>query len=134
MGTQRIRQADCRLRIAPVRLAYRVAGILSLALGFVGIFLPLLPTVPFVLLAAFCFARGSPAWEARILADPRFGPHIRAWREQGSISRRGKRAAVAAFGISALIGFALLSWPAALIPAAAALIGSTWILTRPTST
>jgi uncharacterized membrane protein YbaN (DUF454 family) len=116
-----------------LRLAYRLAGFLSLGLGLVGIFLPLLPTVPFVLLAAFCFARGSPAWEARILSDPRFGPHIRAWREHGSISRRGKRAAVAAFCTSALIGFAFLSWPAALVPAGAALIGSAWIMTRPTS-
>jgi uncharacterized membrane protein YbaN (DUF454 family) len=132
MGAQRVRQADRRLRIALVRLAYRAAGILSLALGFVGLFLPLLPTVPFVLLAAFCFARGNPVWEARILADPRFGPHIRAWREHGSISRRGKRAAVAAFCASALIGFVFLSWPAALLPASAAVIGSTWILTRPT--
>ncbi len=116
-----------------MRLAYRLAGFLSLGLGFIGLFLPLLPTVPFMLLAAFCFARGSPTWEARILADPRFGPHIRAWREHGSISRRGKLAAVAAFSLSALLGLAMLRQPFAIIPAAVALIGSAWILTRPTS-
>jgi hypothetical protein len=116
-----------------VTLLYRLVGFTSLALGFVGLFLPLLPTVPFVLLAAFCFARSSPALEARILADPRFGPHIRAWRERGSISRRGKAAAVGAFGVSALLGLALLRWPLALVPVAVGLIGSTWILSRPTS-
>ena len=114
-------------------LLYRLIGFASLALGFVGLFLPLLPTVPFVLLAAFCFARSNPALEARILADPRFGPHIRAWRERGSISRRGKAAAVGAFGVSALLGLVLLRWPMALIPVAVGLIGSTWILSRPTS-
>lgn len=116
-----------------MRLAYRLAGFLSLGLGFVGIFVPLLPTVPFMLLAAFFFARGSPAWEARILTDPRFGPHIRAWREHGSISRRGKLAALGAFSASALVGLAFLPLPAAFLPLIAALAGSCWILSRPSS-
>jgi hypothetical protein len=116
-----------------VRLAYRLGGILSLGLGFIGMFLPLLPTVPFMLLAAFCFARSNPAWEARILADPRVGPHIRAWRERGSISRRGKAAALMAFCASALVGLLMLRWPASAIPTGVALVGSTWILTRPTT-
>ena len=80
-----------------MRLAYRIFGIAALGLGFAGLFLPLLPTVPFVLLAAFCFARSNPAWEARLLAHPTLGPHIQAWRANGSISRKGKIAAVAAF-------------------------------------
>jgi uncharacterized membrane protein YbaN (DUF454 family) len=116
-----------------MKLAYRVAGFLSLGLGVIGTILPLLPTVPFVLLAAFCFARSNPAWEARILGDPRFGPHIRAWRERGSISRRGKLAAVAAFATSAALGLILLAWPGNLIPVVVALVGSLWILTRPTT-
>ena len=116
-----------------MRLLYRIIGFLALALGFVGILLPLLPTVPFVLLAAFCFARSSPALEARILADPRFGPHIRAWREHGSISAYGKGAAVTAFAASALLGLALLDWPLSALPGVVGLVGSTWILTRPTS-
>ena len=107
-----------------MRLAYRLAGILSLGLGFIGMFLPLVPTVPFVLLAAFCFARGNPAWEARILSDPRFGPHIRAWREHGSISWRGKLAALAAFTASALFGLLTLPWPVAALPLAVAIAGS----------
>lgn len=84
-----------------------------------------------MLLAAFCFARGSPALEARILAHPRFGPPIRAWRERGSISRLGKVAAVTAFTASAAVGLAALSWPVSLVPTAVAVIGATWIVTRP---
>lgn len=112
-------------------LIYKLAGFAALALGFAGLFLPLLPTVPFVLLAAFCFARGSPAWEKRLLNHPRYGPHIIAWRERGAISRKGKRTALAAFGISALLGFLLLALPWSLIPLAAALIGGSWVVTRP---
>lgn len=116
-----------------MKLAYRIAGAAALALGFVGMFLPLLPTVPFVLLAAFCFARSNPAWEDRLLAHPTFGPHIRAWRADGSISRRGKTAAVIAFGVSALLGLLMLDPPWSYVPALVALIGSGWIVSRPTS-
>jgi uncharacterized protein len=116
-----------------VKLAWRLAGLLSLALGAIGIVLPLLPTVPFVILAAFCFAKGHPEWEARLIGHPRFGHHIRAWRERGSISRRGKAAALVAFGVSALLGLATLAMPMALIPAAACLAGAAFILTRPTT-
>jgi uncharacterized membrane protein YbaN (DUF454 family) len=115
------------------KLVYRLIGFTAVALGAIGIFLPLLPTVPFMLLAAFCFARSNPALEARLVADPRFGPHIRAWREHGSISRRGKTAAIISFWASALIGALFLRWPVAAIPAGVAVLGSAFILTRPTS-
>ena len=112
------------------RLLYLSLGLASLALGAVGAVLPLLPTVPFILLAAFCFARSSPRLEAWLTGHESFGPHIRAWRERGAISRRGKRSAYAAFGISAAFGL-LLPFPWLLVPIAAALIGGSWIATRP---
>jgi uncharacterized protein len=115
------------------RLVYLSIGFVSVALGATGIVLPLLPTVPFMILAAFCFARCSPALERRIVEHPSFGPHILAWRKQGAISRKGKAAALGAFALSALLGFALLDFPAMLLPIAAALIGGSWIVSRPTA-
>ncbi|MGI8706339.1 MAG: YbaN family protein [Sphingomicrobium sp.] len=115
------------------RAFYLSIGFASLLLGAIGAFVPLLPTVPFIILAAFCFGRSSPALERRLVEHPTFGPHLEAWRERGAISRRGKTAAVIAFAASALLGFLLLDWPRLLIPAAAALIGGAWVLSRPTA-
>lgn len=114
-----------------MRHVYLLGGFFSLGLGAIGAFLPLLPTVPFMILAAFCFARSSPALEAKLLEHRHFGPHIRNWREKGAISRRGKKTALAAFAFS--VGLALLfsPFPWFLIPVAAALISGTWIWTRP---
>ncbi|MEQ1540008.1 MAG: YbaN family protein, partial [Sphingorhabdus sp.] len=55
------------------RPLYLTGGIVSTVLGVVGIFLPIMPTVPFLILAAFCFARSDPALEARILNHPVYG-------------------------------------------------------------
>lgn len=81
------------LRAGWLRLAWLTAGAVALVTGFVGIFLPLLPTTPFVLLAAFCFARGSPRWEAWLLAHPRFGPMVQDWRARRAIPLRAKQLA-----------------------------------------
>lgn len=113
------------------RQLYFLAGWISVGLGIVGAFLPLLPTVPFMILAAFCFARSSPRLEARLLNHPQFGPHIRHWRENGAISRRGKKAALAAFAFSAALALLFAPFPWFLVPLAAALIGGSWIWTRP---
>jgi hypothetical protein len=114
-----------------IRAVWFAGGWLALLLGGVGVFLPLLPTVPFVILAAFCFARSSPRLEHWLVSHRRFGPHIQAWRSRGAISRRGKRAALIAFGASAVIGLLLLELPWSLAPTAAALVGGSWIATRP---
>ncbi len=113
------------------RTLYLSGGFLSLGLGTLGIFLPLLPTVPFMILAAFCFARSSPALEKRLLDHPHFGPHIRRWRNKGAISRKGKQAALAAFAFSAGMALLFVPFPWLLAPITAALIGGTWIWTRP---
>ena len=72
------------------RQLYLAGGLISVALGTLGVFLPLLPTVPFLLLATFCFARSNPVWEQRLLDHPRYGPPLREWRERRAISRKGK--------------------------------------------
>jgi uncharacterized membrane protein YbaN (DUF454 family) len=113
------------------RLLYLCLGFASVALGAAGIVLPLVPTVPFMLLAAFFFARSSPRLEAWIVDNPRFGPHVKAWRERGAIGPAGKRAALAAFAFSAILGFVMLPFPWLLVPAAAGLIGGSWTATRP---
>ena len=96
-------------------------------------FLPLLPTVPFVILSAFCFGRSNPALERRLTEHRLFGRHIEAWRSRGAISRRGKAAAGAAFAASSLGALVLLDPPFAWIPLIAALIGGGWVLSRPTA-
>jgi uncharacterized protein len=116
-----------------MRLLYLILGFASVALGLVGTVLPLLPTVPFMLLAAFFFARSSPALERRILEHRRFGPHVLRWRERGEISRSGKRAAYAAFLASAAAGLLFLPWPWAGVPLLAAAAGGTFIATRPSA-
>ncbi len=116
-----------------MRRVYACLGYASLVLAVLGAFLPLLPTVPFVILAAYLFAKGNPELEKRLIAHPIFGPHIIAWREKRAISRKGKYAALITFALSAILGFVFLQPPMAFIPAAVALIGGTWIATRPTA-
>lgn len=65
-------------------------GILSVGLGMLGIFLPLLPTTPFLLLAAACFVRSSPRLYAWLLRHPWFGEYIRHYREQRAITLQAK--------------------------------------------
>ncbi|WP_420141521.1 YbaN family protein [Sphingomonas sp.] len=116
-----------------MRTVYRIAGMIAVALGVIGIFLPIMPTVPFMLLAAFFFAKSNPEWEARLLADPRFGPHVRAWRERGAISRRGKAMGLLGLGGSAAIGLLALDGHWQYVPLGIALVCGSWIATRPTA-
>lgn len=113
------------------RYAYLLMGWVALVLGGAGVFLPLLPTVPFMILAAFCFARSSPQLESWLLEHDSFGPHIKAWREHGAISRKGKIMALLAFAFSVIIALIFAKPPYSYIPIVAALIGGTWIWTRP---
>ena len=85
------------------KLGYRVITTVALAAAAAGVALPLLPTAPFLLLAAWSASHHSPELEARLLANPRVGPHIRAWREERALSRRAKRNALIALAVSYLI-------------------------------
>ena len=85
------------------RWAWWLLAYVALGLGLVGIFVPGLPTVPFILLAAFAAARGSARLERRLLADPRFGPLIEDWRRHRSVPRRAKWVASGSMLASAVV-------------------------------
>lgn len=85
------------------RALFLVLGLAFTALGVVGAFLPLLPTTVFLILAAGCFAKSSPRLEAWLMTHPQFGSTLRAWRENGAISRPAK--AMACGGMA--LGFAV---------------------------
>lgn len=91
-----------------MRALWFSAGILTLGLGMIGAILPLLPTVPFLLLATVCFARSSPRLHNWLITHPVYGPHINAWHEKGAIRPRAKQMATftiaLTFGISLALG------------------------------
>ncbi len=91
-----------------MRLLWTFAGLLSLGLGILGAALPLLPTVPFLLLAAFCFSRSSERLHRWLVEHPVFGPPIKDWQVSGAISVTAKRLATLSiavvFSISVMAG------------------------------
>jgi uncharacterized membrane protein YbaN (DUF454 family) len=87
---------------AIVRWALVALALLSLGLAVVGIFLPVVPTVPFVLLAAWAAARSSPKLNAWLEQHPRMGPMILEWRRGGVVPRSAKWTASALMGLSAI--------------------------------
>lgn len=116
-----------------LRGVYLAAGLLFVALGFVGAFLPVLPTTPFLILAAACFARSSRRLESWLLDHSRFGPTLRDWRERGAIPRRAKMMSLA--GTTAgFVLFWLGNHPGPLLVSAVAalmLSGLAFVFTRP---
>jgi hypothetical protein len=81
-------------------------GTVSVALGVLGVFLPVLPTTPFLLLAAVCYARGSERCHRWLLTNRLFGRYIRDYREGRGVSLRHKVAALALLWLT--IGYAVL--------------------------
>lgn len=109
-------------------------GALFLLIGILGLFLPLLPTTPFVLLAAACFARGSQRFHAWLLSHPRFGPLVHDWQAHRSIPLRAKCLALSmmwlSMGTTAWLMRARPVASLALIACAAAV--SAWMVRLPT--
>ncbi len=114
------------------RLLWLIAGVLSLATGIVGIFLPLLPTTPFVLLAAFCFSRGSARCEAWLLNHPRFGPLVRDWRTHHAIPLRAKQLAWTMMAIGSIWAAFVLPARWAWVPASCCAAVAFWMWRLPT--
>lgn len=72
------------------RWLFYSAGWLCIVLGIAGIFLPILPTTPFAILAAWCFSKSSPRWHQWLLQHKIFGPTIQNWEAHGVISLKAK--------------------------------------------
>lgn len=106
-------------------------GVISLALGLLGVLLPGLPTTPFVLLAGGCFVRASPTLHDWLLRNRWAGPMLRDWSEHRSLPRRTKRIALTtmAITISASLWILRDNQYLQLVVLVAALIGA-WVVWR----
>jgi len=121
--------------ISGIRLLWAFVGIVCLAIGAIGVILPLLPTTPFVLLAAYCFARSSPQLHDWLLNHPSFGPLISNWNRYGSIDRRSKRIAMIVILLTLSMTLAIgIPWWALASQVIVLAIVTTFILTRPETT
>lgn len=115
-----------------MRIMWFISGWICVALGAVGILLPLLPTVPFLLLAALSFAKSSDMAHQWLINHRTFGPPILDWQQSGAIRRPAKILAtlsiLAAFIISLFLGIA---WWALTLQAIVLICVSTFIWSRP---
>lgn len=115
------------------RLIYLLLGFLMLLLGIIGAILPVMPTTIFIIMAAWFFGRSSPAFEARLLANPHFGPLLIKWRDKGAIPVRAKLFACGGM----TFGYAIFWWSAqpglwlALAVAIFMLASAIYVVSRP---
>ena len=121
-----------RLATPATRWLWLALGHCSVGVGAVGAFVPLLPTTPLMLLAAWAYARSSPALRHWLHTHPRFGVYIRAWQVEGAIPTRAKVAAVVAMTVSFAIAWNGGAGPYALLALGATLacVGL-YVATRP---
>ncbi|CAB3874719.1 YbaN family protein [Achromobacter ruhlandii] len=116
-----------------MRALWLILGCAMLALGVIGAFLPVMPTTIFLILAVGCFSRSSPRLERWLLDSPTYGPSLRAWREQGAVSRKGKL--YASLGMA--VGYGLFWWgahPSLLLASGVGLFflaSAAYVLSRP---
>ena len=99
-------KGNAKVLKSSLKYLWVIGGTTSLALGFLGIFLPLLPTTPFLLLSAFCYARGSSRLYDWLLRNRLFGCYIKNWREGRGIPLKSKIIAVILITVS--IGYSVL--------------------------
>jgi uncharacterized protein len=91
------------------RTVYMMLGFMFIVLGLLGVFLPLLPTTPFIILAAFFFSKSSDRWHQWLLSNRVFGPILRNWECSRCIPRFAK---LLSFSMIALFGsFSVITLP-----------------------
>lgn len=115
-----------------MRIVWLTIGWVAVALGAIGALLPVFPTVPFLILAVWAFSRSSARLRDRILHHPKFGPPIRAWKENGVISRLAKVWAISAMTVGVIWAIWLQLPPYILVPQAAVCsLVALYLVTRP---
>ncbi|UWQ13415.1 YbaN family protein [Aliiroseovarius sp. M344] len=114
------------------RVFYIALGWSAVALGLIGVILPVLPTTPFLLVAAFAFGKSSPKARAWLIDHAHFGPAIQDWEERGAISRRAKTLAVSMMSLVFVLSLTLGA-PGWVLLAQGILMGAgaAFVLTRP---
>jgi len=119
----------------PVRALWLVIAVASLSLGAVGVVVPVLPTTPFLLLAAYAAARSSTRLHAWLVGHRLFGPLITDWQANHTVSRRAKATATATMTASAVVLFVVgpSTWLALAVTALMATV-ATWLWLRPEPT
>ncbi|MWD27087.1 DUF454 family protein [Aquicoccus sp. SCR17] len=117
-----------------MRLLWLTFGLIALGLGLIGVVLPLVPTVPFLLLAAFCFARSSERLHNWLLSHRTFGPMIEDWQRSGAIRPSAKKAATVSVAAVFLVSV-VLQLPAHVLAIQAVTLGCVMIFiwTRPSA-
>ena len=100
-----------------MKIALVIIGTISMTLGVLGIFLPLIPTTPFLLLATACYARSSTRFHSWLLTNPVLGEYIRNYTEKRALTRRTKVTAITVLWVAMLATLALVvsSWVLRLI-------------------
>jgi uncharacterized membrane protein YbaN (DUF454 family) len=98
-----------------MRIIWVILGLISMAIGLIGIVLPLVPTVPLMILAAFFFAKSSERLHNWLITHPQFGPSIVDWQEHGAIHPKGKKIATVSIAIVFLISLIMGLRPMILI-------------------
>lgn len=120
-------------RSALMLYAYRALGFVLLGCGFIGIWLPLLPTTIFLIGAVACFARSSPVLQRYLLSHAKFGPPLRDWFNEGAISSTGKAAALFGMGIGMAIIILTVDSLTITCIASVVMLASGWfVMSRPT--
>jgi len=119
-------------KVNPLGALWFTLGLGAMVLGGLGIVVPLVPTTPFLLVAAFAFARSSRRWSRWLLSHPLFGPIIQNWRQHGAIAMGSKSISVASMAAVFALSLALRVSPIILVVQGVVLSGAAlFVLSRP---